>query len=899
MGWLRHLRRRQRDRDFALEIEAHLEHEIDDNIARGMHPREAAWAAHRKFGNVTIAKETTHRMNTIGFLESLRQDLRYAARLLRLEPGFFTVAILCLALGIGANTAIFHLLDAVRLRSLPVPNPQQLAEVEIDPAQSWRSGNFSSRRSNFTYALWDQLRTHQQAFSGLFAWSARQFNTATGGEARYIEGLYVSGDFFTTLGVVPAVGRVLSAEDDRPSCGAPGAVLGYSYWQREYGGRASAIGQRILLNRKPFEIIGVAQAGFFGVEVGRSFEVAIPVCAEPIIEGENSHTAKRHHWWLAVIGRLKPGWSLAQARADVQAISPGIFEATVPPSYTPVDAKKYLVYKLTANPAGSGVSELRSRYEDPLIILLVIAALVLVIACANLANLMLARATARQRELAVRLAIGASRVRLIRQMLAESLLLAAIGAACGAILAQFLSGYLVRFLTTTDDPLYVDLGMDWRIFGFTAALAVVTCLLFGLLPAIRATRTDPGTLMKASGRGLTDARERFGLRRILVVAQVALSLVLLVGALLFVRSLHKLLTLDAGFQESGVLATEISFARLNDPPQRRYQLRREIVRRIALLPGVEQAAATSIVPISGDRWSELFEFVGANSSAKFLSNFSGVSPGYFRTLGTPLLSGRDFNEHDTLNSPKVAVVNEAFIKKFLNGASPIGRRIRLETGPGEPEAVYDVVGVTKDAKYVRLRDPFSPTVFTSLDQDEESPRGVVVLSRSGVSLAAQFAAIKREMAAVDPALPLKFYTVQSLIADSLLRERLMATLSGFFGFLAALLASIGLYGVMAYVVARRRSEIGIRIALGAGRANVLKLIGSECGKLLLAGLLLGIGFSLAASQAITKLLYGLSPTDPLTLALSVLLLALVALPATLIPVIRASRLDPMQALRNE
>jgi putative ABC transport system permease protein len=902
MSWLRYLRRPERDRDFALEIEAYLQHEIDDNIARGMNPREAAFAAQRKFGNVTVAKENTHRMNTIGSLETLGQDLRYAARLLRLEPSFFSVAILCLALGIGANTAIFHLLDAVRLQTLPVPNPRELVEVEIGPDQHCCSGNFSSRRSNFTYALWDQLRTHQQAFSGVFAWAAYRFNTTTGGEVRYVQGLYASGDFFRTLGVLPALGRVFSTEDDRPGCGSPGAVLSYSYWQREYGGQASAVGHKILLEGKPIEIIGVAQAGFFGVEVGRSFDVAIPVCAEPLVNGEDAHTPKRNHWWLAVIGRLKPGWSLTQVRAHVRAISPGLFEATLPPNYTPEGAKYYLAYKLTANPAESGVSDLREDYQDPLLILLAIAALVLVIACANLANLMLARATARERELAVRLAIGASRPRLIRQMLAESLLLAAIGAACGALLAQFLSSYLVRFLTTNDSPLYVDLGTDWRIFGFTAALAVLTCLLFGLMPAIRATRANPGTLMKASGRGLTDARERFGVRRILVVAQVGLSLVLLVGALLFVRSLHKLLTLDAGFQESGVLVTEIDYSTLQYSPQRRWELQREIVRRFRLLPGVEQAGATTDVPISGDRWNDQFEFVGANPAGKFLSNFSGITPGYFRTLGTPLLAGRDFDERDTPNSPKVAIVNQSFIKQFLNGANPIGKRIRIETGPGEPETVYQVVGITKDAKYRRLRDPFSPTVFTSLDQmaePEVQTSGTNILSRSQVALTSQLAAIKREMAAISPSMALKFYTLHCGIADSLLRERLMATLSGFFGFLAALLASIGLYGVMAYIVARRRGEIGIRIALGADRANVLKLIGNECGKLLVGGLLLGVGFALAASQAITKLLYGLSPTDPLTIVLSVLLLALVALPASLIPAIRASRLDPMQALREE
>jgi putative ABC transport system permease protein len=899
MSWLRYFRRRERDDDFSREIDAYLAHEIDENIARGMNPREAGWAARRKFGNVTRAKEITHRMNTIGFLETLGQDLRYALRLVRLEPGFFTVAILCLALGIGANTAIFHLLDAVRLRLLPVANPQELVEVQIAPNQNCCTGNFSSRRATFTYALWDQFRTHQQAFSSVFAWSAHRFNTATGGEARYVEGLYASGDFFTGLGVTPALGRVFSAEDDRPACGSPGVVLGHSYWENEYGGQASAIGRKIVLDGKPFEIIGVAPAGFFGVEVGRSFDVAIPVCAETLINGTDAHTPKLHHWWLAVIGRSKPGWSIGQIRAHVKAISPGLFEATVWPKYTPDAAKAYRAFKLTADPVGSGVSELRSEYQDPLLILLGISGLVLVIACANLANLMLARASARERELAVRLAIGASRPRLIRQMLAESLLLAVIGAACGALLAQFLSAYLVRFLSTTPDPLFVDLGTDWRLFGFTAALAILTCLLFGLMPAVRSTGVNPGALMKSSGRSVTDGRERFGLRRILVVAQVALSLVLLVGALLFVRSLHKLLTLDAGFRENGILITDVDYSTLNYPPERRYEARHEILRRISLLPGVEQAAATNVVPISGNRWNDRFQFVDAHDSHYFLTDMSFVSPGYFRTLGTPLLAGRDFSERDNPNSPNVAIVNEAFVKQFANGANPIGRRIREERAPGQPEVIFEIIGVTKDAKYRRLSDPFTPTLFTEFDQTRRDEAGAAFLTRSQVGLSSQLAAIKREMAAMNPAMSLTFYTLHAEIDDSLLRERLMATLSGFLGFLAALLASIGLYGVMAYMVARRRSEIGIRMALGAERVNVLKLIGGECGKLLLAGLLLGIALALPASQAIGKLLYGLSPSDPLTIGLSVLLLALVALPASLIPALRASRLDPMQALREE
>jgi putative ABC transport system permease protein len=897
MSWLRYFRRSRRDEDFAREIEAHIEHEIDENLARGMDHLHAARAAHRKFGNITLAKENVRRMNTIGFLESLGQDLRYALRACRLEPGFFSIAIACLALGIGADTAIFHLLDAVRLRSLPVENPQELVEVKIGPTLHGRSGNFSSRHSDFTYALWDQLRAHQQAFSGVFAWADHRFNTAPGGEVKYAEGLYVSGDFFRTLGVQPTVGRLFSEDDDRPDCGSPGAVLGNSYWRNVYGGQASAVGRKLLLDGKPFEIIGVAPAGFYGVEMGRSFDVAVPVCAEPLINGAGAHTPLRNHWWLAVIGRLKPGWTLDRARAHVRAISPGLFEATLPPTYTPENAQWYLAFKLTADSAAGGVSDLREYFQNPLWVLLGIAGLVLVIACANLANLMLARASARERELAVRLAIGASRPRLIRQMLAESLLLASIGAGCGALLAQFLSAGLVRFLSNAENPLYVDLGMDWRIFAFTAALAVLTCLLFGLLPAMRATRTNPGALMKSGGRGLTEARERFGVRRVLAVAQVALSLTLLVGALLFIRSLQKLMSLDPGFRENGVLVTEIDFSALHYPPERWHEMQREILRRIRLLPGVEQAAATHIVPISGDL--SIHNIQVSSDTNKALCNFSAVSPGYFQTLHTPLLAGRDFNEHDTANAPKVAIVNEAFSRQFFNGANPIGQVIRQQNGRGDPPTVYQVIGVTKDAKYVRLSDPFTPTVFTVGDQTEKQVPGAVVLTRSQLAPSALRAAIQREMTAINPSMALNFYTLDSLVSESLLRERLMATLSGFFALLAAVLASIGLYGVVAYIVARRRSEIGIRMALGADRASVLRLIGSECGKLVAAGLLLGIPFAVGASQAVTKLLYGLKPGDPFTIALSVLLLVLVALPASLIPAIRASRLDPMNALREQ
>ena len=392
---------------------------------------------------------------------------------------------------------------------------------------------------------------------------------------------------------------MITNEDDRPGCGSPGAVISYPFWQREFAGDAQAIGKTISLDGHPVEIVGITPAEFFGVEVGKSFDVAVPTCAEPWINGENSHLAKRHHWWLAIIGRLKPGWTVAGAAAQARAMSPAVFESTVPPNYRPDAAKYYAQYKLTANPAGSGVSSLRQTYEEPLLLLLGIAGLALLIACANLANLMLARASTREREMAVRLAIGADRGRLIRQLLAESLLLAVTGAVAGAVLASFLSRYLVSFLTTKDSPLFVELGADWRVFGFMAGLAILTCILFGLTPALRASRAVPASAMRASGRGLTADRGKFGLRRMLVISQVALSLVLLVGALLFVGSLRNLSTLDPGFRENGLLITGVDISRINFPAARRAALYQELLSRLRAIPGVEGAASASIVLITG------------------------------------------------------------------------------------------------------------------------------------------------------------------------------------------------------------------------------------------------------------------------------------------------------------
>ncbi|MDQ3173643.1 MAG: ABC transporter permease [Acidobacteriota bacterium] len=482
------------------------------------------------------------------------KDLSFALRMLRKSPGFTAVAVLSLALGIGANTAIFHLLDAVRLKSLPVKAPQELTEVRIGDLTGAR-GSFSTRYASVTNPIWEQLRDRQQAFSGLAAWGTDTFNLAQGGETRPAKALWVSGDFFSVLGVPPVLGRVFAPSDDQRGCNTPGMVISHAFWQKEYGGAAGVLGRKITLANQPFEVIGVTPASFFGLEVGRSFDLALPICADAIVSGSNNSLDNGTSWWLMVTGRLKTGWSLQQATSNLQAISPGLFESSLPANYPTTNVKDYLGFKLEAVPAASGYSTLREDYERPLWLLFGIAGLVLLIACANLANLLLARASAREREMAVRQALGASRRRLVRQLLAESLLLAAVGAALGAFLAQTLSRFLVSFLNTGGNNVFLSLGLDWRVLGFAAGTAALTCVLFGLTPALRATRIEPGAAMKASGRGLTAGRERFSLRRALVVIQVALSLVLVAGALLFSRSLNKLETVDTGFRQDGILIT--------------------------------------------------------------------------------------------------------------------------------------------------------------------------------------------------------------------------------------------------------------------------------------------------------------------------------------------------------
>ena len=831
-------------------------------------------------------------------MPTLLADLRYGIRTLRQNPGFTVIAILSLGLGIGANTAIFQLLNAVRLRTLPVAEPQRLAMVQLADTHGQR-GSQATPYPALTNPQWERLRDSQEVFSGVLAWWPNNFGMGLPSNLRTVRGLFVSGDFFRVLGVPAMRGRIFTAADDHRGCGIPGAVISYAFWQGHFGGEASAIGSKLMLNYQPVEILGITPASFTGLEVGRGFDVAVPICSQASLWEGGNWLDSGTTWWLNVIGRLKPGGTAAQATARLKLLSPGLFQSTLPANYPRINIPNYLNFKLTAVPAASGVSLLRSNYTDPLLLLLITAGLVLAITCANLANLMLARAAAREHEIAVRLAIGASRSRLIRQLMAESLLLAALGAAAGLYLSGVLSRFLIAMLATRGDPVLLDLAPDGAMLAFTVALATLTCLLFGLTPAWRATRVAAADAIRTKGRGVAGNRERFGLRQVLVVSQVALSLVLMVGALLFSGSLRKLLAVDAGFQANGVLLADIDFRRVAIPADHRMAFKQQLLDKLRALPGIDGAAEVELPPLSGGSSSNSVWMDGDESPRKVEVLFNWVSSGYLKTMAMPLLAGRDFQGVDTASSPRVAIVNQSFARKLGLGDNPVGKRFRRESTPTEPEIAVEIVGLVRDSKYIDLREEFHPIVFLSTSQNAGSRSSTTLAIRSTAPLADAIARTRAATAETSGEITVDFQSFAGLIHEGLMRERLMATLSSSFGILAALIAAIGLYGVMSYLVARRTKEIGVRMALGADRAEILSMVLRQSTGLLAMGLAGGAVLSVAAGQTVKSLLFGLEPTDAGTMAVAIVVLATVTQAASYLPARRAARLDPTSALREE
>jgi putative ABC transport system permease protein len=919
MSWLSRLANAFRpssvDRALDEEVAFHLECRINELVAAGLSPTEAEAQARRAFGNRLRLREESRDVKLLPSLVACVQDVRVAARVLRAAPIVTGVAILSLALGIGANTAIFSLVNSLLLRTLPVVDPERLVVLSSEAARGSTPA--------WNYALWDEIRTRSaQMFDGAVAWSGGdtrdRLNLSTaGGEVQTVDGAYVSGDFFATLGVPAILGRTFTAADDVRGGGPDGpvAVISYGMWQGRFGGNANVIGTALVIERIPFTIIGVTPPEFFGAEVGRTFDVAVPINAEQLIRGKDSDI-DRGRVWLSIMVQLKPGQSAEAATSLLRSVQPQISEAVMPAATLPPEAKDpairqladqmFLKVPFTLVPASMGTSRLRQRYEQPLLVTLAIVGLVLLIACGNIANLLLARATARRQELSVRLALGATRWRLVRLLLVEALLLAGIGALAGLVFARWASPLLVAQLSTSVTRVMLDLSLDWRVLTFTIAVTGVTAVLFGTVPAFRATRVAPIDALREQGRGaLGDARTR--LASGLVVAQVALSMVLIVAAGLLVGTFERLVTMQLGFDSDRILTVSVDITRTSIAPGNRVPFFHQLVAAVAAVPGVVRAGGSTFMPIGGSTGLHFLDLPGApppQSEAGPVPFWNShmalrhvVTPGWLATWGTAVLAGRDIEEGDTHGALPIALVNEAFARKFLRNRNPIGETVRSAAG-GQTRTI---VGIVRDAVYISVRDGVRPTVYTPLAQDdsEAAPTNVNISVRASDGSPALLApAVAAALTAVDRNLAFTFRPLQDRIDASLTRERLVALLSGFFGALALLLAALGLYGVTSYAVTRRRAEIGIRMALGAEPAGVMRLVLVRVFMLVALGVTIGTVVSVWSSQFIASLLYDLHPRDSVTLVTAALTLTTVGGIAGWLPAHRASRINPTQVLRD-
>ena len=841
-------------------------------------------------------------------------DIRYAWRGLLKAPVFTAVATLSIALGIGANTAIFTLVDQLLLRLLPVKAPRQLVLVT---GEGFQYGNGWGEGNELSYPRFTDLRDNNQVFSAMFCRFGYGFHIGLGGETEGVAGELVSGGYFPGLGVNARLGRMIGPQDETAAGADRVAVITHAYWKSRFAGDPAIVGKTILVNNEPMTVIGVAQEGFDGVDLGRAAQVFVPITMAGLITplGDKKDIGKvlqnRRQRWLNVFGRLREGVTPEQAQASVQPFYASRLQMEVQEAAfaraSAGDKERFVKGTVAVQPAGFGKSSLRRQLTTPLWILMAIVGMVLLIACANVANLLFARATARQREIVVRLALGATRLRIVQQLLVESLLLAVAGGAIGLMLAAWGSSLLLDFFKVPNSTLTVSASPDLRILGFTLAVTIATGLLFGLIPAWRSTQAQLAPSLKNEAGSIVGGAQA-GVRKALVVSQVALSLLLLVAAGLFVRSLHNLMTVNPGIEVSRLIEFFIEPGLIGYEDERGVAFGKAILTRVRAIPGVTSAALGSSALFEGGSWNSTFTLEGHRPTVtdRVVAHNNSVSPGYFQTLGMRLVAGRDFDERDEeplkiedMAPWRTAIANEAFVRKYMDGnpASALGRHFGFGRDPGTPTPI-EIIGVVSDAKYRSMRGEVEPQMF--FPRVSTGGANAIVYVRTAQDPNAMFQTLRRVLRESDPNLPISgMQAFEDRVDRSLTNERLIASLSIVFGVLATLLAMIGLYGVMAYSVTRRTREIGIRMALGAVSSHVARMILREVAILVAIGIIIALPAAWGASRYIASQLYDVTPTDPTTIVLAIAGLITVAAAAGLVPALRAARVNPIRALRHE
>jgi putative ABC transport system permease protein len=879
----------RRGSDVALddELQSHLDMAIEWNLRQGLTPEEARRRALLDFGGVEQTRQNYRDQRGLPMIQSILQDVRLGLRLLAANRSFTAMAVLSLALGIGANTAIFSLLYALLLRPLPVPHPGELMQVKITIA-----GN---KIDSFSYPVIQALANRKDVFAALGGFSGATFTVGPPSAPVSTPGAWVSGGFFAALQLTPVAGRLLIPDDDRP--GAPAvAVLTDAYWDRTFQHNPGAIGATLLVEGHPVTVVGVMPPGFSGANVGEVADLTLPFQAMPQLFPYREGRLQANNQYIRIIARPVPGLSFEQARARLKVIWPSMVEVSVTPTSPLKRREAMLASTLDLAAGGSGWTPLRNQYSKPLSVLMAISALVLLLACVNLANLLLARSAARRREFAIRLAIGAGRPRVVRQLLVESLLLSFIGAALGLIVAQFGSKLV---LAQVSQNIKLDVGVNLQVLSFAIAAAVLTGILFGLAPAFRSTSGGGSLALRtASSSGQSGGH----LAGLLVTVQVALSLLLLIGAGLFTRTLHNLQSVDPGFRHQGVLMVDIDGRRSvpagTEANTRVAALFRDGLDALSKLPGVTAAAVSNFTPISGGMWSQPVQINGQTVPEEIVAFFA-VSPGFFNALSIPLRLGRDFSMRDDRTAPPVAIVNEEFVRRLLpGGGNPLGQLVSATDSRLWKN--MEIVAVVGNSRPYSLRGSLRPCIYVPFFQQpaDQIGFGTFEVKASG-SMSAVTTEISQILGRQVRGVPLTVRPFTAQVEDSIRREILMAQLAGFFGILALLLAAVGLYGLLAYAVAQRTSEVGIRIALGAEPRTVVRMMLARGMRPVAAGILIGLPVAWWACRFVSAMLYGMEPFDVITIASAVVTLFLVALVAGFVPARRAANVDPMVAFRQE